>query len=249
VRLNDVRLTSMVLVIALAAAAHAQVDRGNTQRPPANLDLPRGAFDLRPGAETLQVPPAWRDVERDSAVAFHPAANAVSTRAPATLMVKQLDAFHASERAIEEGHGDPTITMARDPLAELRRRLEEEPAEWMRTEIQVDVGADGALESIAVVASSGRRELDQEALRAVRRAVMRLHPRGKKPATVRFACEAGVVATPPILGTAEGDPRGQGVTAGMRLHFDETTRKVDPLIPLVRRVVTRIHISDYADGN
>ncbi|MDB5072282.1 MAG: hypothetical protein JWM87_3393, partial [Candidatus Eremiobacteraeota bacterium] len=74
-----------------------------------------------------------------------------------------------------------------------------------------------------------------------------LRPSGNTGATARFACDAGVVATPPLIGRAQGDPRNQGIAAGMRVHFDETTGKVDPQIPFVRRVVTRIHIIDYSD--
>ena len=81
----------------------------------------------------------------------------------------------------------------------------------------------------------------------MRRALTRLHPSGKTGATVRFACDAGVVVTPPLLEKAQGDPRRQGIAAGMRIRFDETTGKVDPLIPFLRRVVTRIHIVDYAN--
>jgi hypothetical protein len=52
----------------------------------------------------------------------------------------------------------------------------------------------------------------------------------------------------PVLGTAQGDPRGQGVTAGRRIRFDETTQKVEPLVPFVRRVVTRVQIIDNSDA-
>lgn len=241
------RLTSLVILAALETVAHAQVDSGNGKPPRANIDLPRDAFDLKPSADDLHVPQAWRDVERASATEFHPRADVVSKRGSAALVTRQLAAFEAATRAIEEGHGDPAITKARDPAAELRRRFEELPAEWQHTEIEVDVGADGRIESIAVVASSGRRELDQEALRAVKRALTRLHANGKRASRVRFACDAGVVATPPLLGKAQDDPRGQGITAGMRVHFDETTGRVEPLIPFVRRVVTRIRIIDYAE--
>jgi len=48
----------------------------------------------------------------------------VSKRAPAALVLKQLAAFEAATRAIEEGHGDPAITTSRDPVAELSRRFE-----------------------------------------------------------------------------------------------------------------------------
>jgi TonB family protein len=246
-RLRNVRSTSVALLVALEALAHAQVDTGNGQPPRTNLDLPRDAFDLKPRREDLHVPATWRDVERGSAVEFHPGADAVSPHAPAALMAKQLVAYLAAVRAIEEGRGDPAITTSRDPAAELRRRLEEEPAEWVRTEIQVDIAANGDVESIAVAASSGRRELDREALRAVKRALTRRHPVGKTAATARFACDAGVVATPPILGKAQGDLRNQGIAAGMRIRFDETTRTVDPLIPFVRRVLTRIRIIDYSE--
>lgn len=241
------RLTSVALLAALETIVHAQVDTGSGQRPRANIDLPRDAFDLKPRAEDLHVPPAWRDVERDSAAEFHPRAEIVSRRGPAALVTKQLAAFEAATRAIEEGHGDPAITKARDPEAELRRRFEEEPAEWARTEIEVDLDEKGELASIAVATSSGRRELDHEALQAVKRALTRRRASGKGAATVRFACDAGVVATPPLLGKAQGDPRNQGIAAGMRIHFDETTGKAEPLIPFVRRVVTRIRIIDYAD--
>jgi TonB family protein len=242
-----VRISSVALLIALATAARAQVDTRSGQAPRTNLDLPRDAFDLKPRTEDLHVPPAWRDVERGSAAAFRPAASLVSKRGPAALMTRQLAAAQAAVRAIDEGHGDPAITMSRDHEAELRRRLEEEPAEWVRTEIEVEVAANGDVESIAIVASSGRRELDQEALRAVKRTLAQPHPSAKSAATVRFACDAGVVATPPLIGKAQGDPRNQGIAAGMRIRFDETTGKVDPQLPLVRRVVTRIHIIDFAD--
>ena len=233
------------LLLLLCVDARAQVDTANGT-PRANLDLPRDALDLKTRSEDLHVPPAWRDVERDGAAAFHPSARVVSERAPAAMVLRQLDAFHAAERAIEEGHGDPAITQARDEAAELRRKFEDEPAEWRRTQIEVTLAADGELQSIVVASSSGRRELDREAMRAVRHALGRTRPRGKSVVTVRFACDAGVVAAPPILGTAGGDPRGQGVTAGMRLRFDETTRKVEPQIPFVPRVVTRIRIIDFA---
>ena len=237
----------MVLCVG-GASAYAQVDKSSGAPPRTHLELPRNAFDLTPAPSELQVPAAWRDVERDTGAGFHPSATVVGARPAATLMVKQLAGALAQERAIDEGHGDPSITMAREPGAELRRRMEEEPVEWMRTDVEVVVGKSGELESIVVATPSGKRELDEEAVRAVRRAVTRLRPRGKSGATVRFSCEAGVVATPPILGLAQGDPRGQGVTAAMRIHFDETTKKVEPLIPFVRRVVTRIRISDYAES-
>src|SRR5256885_6835103 len=158
-----VRMVFIALLVALEAVAHAQVDTRDGQRPRKNLDLPRNAFDFAPTTPDLHVPPAWRDVERDGAAAFRPDANAVSQRSSAALVTKQLGAFHDAERAIQEGHGDPAITMASDPEAALRRRFEEEPAEWVRTEIQVEVGSDGDVESIAVAPSSGRRELDEAA--------------------------------------------------------------------------------------
>jgi TonB family protein len=238
-----VRIVSVVMVLALETVGHAQVDTGKAPR--ANIDLPRDAFDLQPKRQDLHVPNAWRDVERESAGAFRPGAEVVSSRGAAALVTKQLGAFLAAERAIDEGHGDPAITTSRDPAAELRRRFEEEPAEWVRTEIQVEVAGNGEVASVVVVGSSGRRELDREALRAVKMAATKL--RGKSGATVRFACDAGVVATPPIIGVAQGDPRNRGISAGMRIRFDETTGKVDPVIPFVRRVVTRVQIIDYAD--
>ena len=241
------RIVSIALLLTLPAVARAQVDTGSGPAPRANLDLPRDAFDLQPRSEDLHVPPAWRDVERGTAAAFHPDASVVSRSSPAALLSKQLLAAEAAIRAIEEGHGDPAITMARDPAAALRRRFEEEPSEWVRTEIEVEVAANGEVGSIAIVTSSGRRELDEQALRAVKRALTRARPRGNAGATVRFACDAGVLATPPLVGKAEGDPRGQGITAGMRMHFDETTGKVDPVIPFLRRVVTKIHIIGYSD--
>jgi hypothetical protein len=161
-------IVAVVVVVALAGRARAQVDTGEDRPPRPNLDLPRDALDFSPERRELHVPPAWRDVERDSAATFKPAADVVSDHAPPMLALKQLAAFHAAERAIDEGHGDPSITMARDPQAELRRRFEEEPAEWVRTEIQVRLGADGAVEAMSVVSSSGRGALDREALRAVR---------------------------------------------------------------------------------
>ncbi len=243
------RLAILAVVIGLAAAAHAQVDTGDSHAPPprANLDLPRDALDFSNEHRDLHVPPAWRDVERASSMTFKPAADVVSERAPATLALKQLGAFHAAQRAIEEGHGDPAITMARDPLAELRRRFEEEPAEWLRTEIVVRLDSDGALAAATVVVSSGRHELDRQALRAVRRAVegRRAAVALKGGTTVRFACDAGVVVPPPMLDTAQGDLRQHGVSAAMRIHFDETTGRVDPLVPFARRVVTRVQILDY----
>lgn len=127
------RIASIALLLTLPAGARAQVDTGSGPAPRANLDLPRDALDLQPRSEDLHVPPAWRDVERGTAAAFRPDASLVSRSSPAALMSKQLLAAEAAIRAIEEGHGDPAITMARDPAAALRRRFEEEPAEWART--------------------------------------------------------------------------------------------------------------------
>jgi TonB family protein len=237
----------VLLASALPGRAGAQVDRGDAVRRAPNLDLPRQGVELAPTtADELRVPGAWRDIERDVGRAFTPAAEIVSTRPSATLLTKQLSHFFAVTRSIEEGHGDPAITMARDPQAELRRRFEEEPAEWMRTEIELDVSAQGEVQAVRVTASSGRRELDQKALRAVQQAVAHRHPTAAKGATtVRFAVDAGVVVTPPILGTAAGDPRNKGVTAGLRIRFDETTGKIDPLVPFARRVVTRVQVIDF----
>ena len=246
-RPSCVRLAIFAVVVGIAARGHAQVDTGDGHAPPprANLDLPRDALDFSNEQRDLRVPPEWRGVERDGAAAFRPPADAVSDRPSPALVALQFDAFLAAERAIEEGHGDPAITTARDPLAELRRRFEEEPAEWRRAQVLVRIGADGALEAASVMGSSGRRDFDREALRAVRRAVERSRPSLKGAATVVFACDAGVVVPPPMLGQASGDPRNQGVTAGFRLHFDENSGRVDPLVPLVRRVVTRVRILDY----
>jgi hypothetical protein len=126
------------MVLALETIGRAQVDR-SSGKARTNIDLPRGAFDLQPKTQDVVVPPAWRDVERDSAA-------------------------------------------------------------------------------------------------------------GKRGATVRFACDAGVVATPPLMGIAQGDPRNHGIAAGMRIHFDENTRKIEPVIPFVRRVVTKVQIIDYSEA-
>jgi TonB family protein len=233
------------MVLALETIGRAQVD-SSSGKARTNIDLPRGAFDLQPKTQDVVVPPAWRDVERDSAAGFRPGVEVVSSRGAAALVTKQLGAFLAAERAIDEGHGDPAITMSRDPAAELRRRFEEEPQEWVRAEIQVEVEGSGQVASVAVVGSSGRRELDRQALAAVKLAATKL--RGKRGATVRFACDAGVVATPPLMGIAQGDPRNHGIAAGMRIHFDENTRKIEPVIPFVRRVVTKVQIIDYSEA-
>ena len=241
------RVAVVALALGLSARVLAQVDTGDGHAPPprTNLDLPRDALDFSTEPRDLHLPPEWRDVERASQATFRPAADTVDDRPPPTLVAKQLGAFHAAQRAIDEGHGDPAITAARDPAAELRRRFEEEPAEWRTSEILVHLGADGALQAATIVGTSGRRELDREALRAVKRALERRRPSVKGPATVRFGCDAGVVVPPPMLATPDGDPRNRGVTLGMRWHFDENSGRHEALVPFAPRVVTRVRILDY----
>jgi TonB family protein len=244
--------TVLSSLLAVSAAGADESAEKTAAQPKSKLELRREVLELVPRRNDTPLPPVWRDVERDVGAAFKPAPETVSDRPAAALLINQLRGYFGAARAHEQGHDDPALALSRERQAELLRRFEEEPSEWTNTEIEVRVDANGEIQATRVVQSSGRADLDREAVQAVRAAAARrsrqlaetAEATGHQQTLVRFSVEAGVVVPPPTLRPAQADPRGQGITVGMGFRFEETTGHVTPHLPLVRRVVTRVRLLD-----
>jgi TonB family protein len=190
----------------------------------------------RERAESGNVPPVWRDCERDAALRFNPKTDDVSPRTVATLLLEQYRSG-----------------LAHDPRAALRAGVSpyEQPAEWQRIEIEVAVDATGKIIRARVVLPSGRARLDAAALAAVRAAVEDHPPSSaNRRVTVRFLVEAGVAVIPPEVDgmSLPGTTRPNGAVLKLgQIQFDETTGRVSKPDYLLKKVLhTRIKLLGIA---
>ncbi len=146
-----------------------------------------------------------------------------------------------------------------DPLTMERNRVEQvaasqarfdAPGVWRRVDVELVVDAEGRMQVVEVAVSSGRRQLDDLAVAAVRNAAQRrpLRDTGRpRPRRVRFALFAGVGVNLPKV-TIPVDPvtaqPGKGALLAMRGRLDSN---VPADLPLTRRVQTNVQLlrADY----
>jgi TonB family protein len=175
-------------------------------------------------------------VERILGTQFQPKLDDVTTKTAAQLLLAQYRAGVRRDVAQAAAEG---------------RSVYEEPAEWRRTEVAVDVDATGKLIDARVVTPSGSSHLDALALDAVRATIAAAPPRTGKRSGVRFAIESAVSVMPPevsAIGVA-GPARQNGAALKLgKLRFDETTGRVShPDFILKKTLQTRVKLIG-ADG-
>ena len=208
----------------------------------------------------LDVPPPdplWKTLEREIFEGFRPDAKAIGVQA-----------YRAVGSQIVRGLGqEPRVGVARrgldgpvvphDPEAMARDRAEQvaasqarfdapAPTSWRHVEVDLVVDGDGRVREVQVATSSGRIQLDEVAVAAVRNAAQRrpLREQGKPGQTrrVRFALDAAVgvnlpKVTMPVEPVSGRVGKGAIMTVGGRLDGTAATE-----LPLARRVFTKVEL-------
>jgi TonB family protein len=201
-----------------------------------------------------RVPPAWRDVERGIASEYHPTPAAVTDESRWKTLARQW--FTAEPHSAPTPRGYDVMNDHDRPYdfraAQIAacQQAAAEPRGWRRTEVLVEVDADGVLRDAHVVMPSGRAALDRAALAAVRGAVAR-HPPRATCATpgcrvrTRWAVEAAVRVQPPNIAPVVNPVSGhlEGAMAPLvSFEFDETRGIGKVSYPFRRDVSTRVSL-------
>jgi TonB family protein len=193
------------------------------------------------------VDPIWRDIERDAHRLFNPPVEAVVPDSNAKLVVKQLlrpVTPDPAQNASAWLASNNTALRVQDSITALQKAYNR-PAVGRTAVIEVDVDAEGQVTAIRLVQSAGTRRVDDEALRAVERA-LRLRPirdpRGAVTARYALRAEVAVHIPFPTPGVESNNGAVTSVTAGISGTFDEVTRKVSPDKPFKKRVETRVDL-------
>ena len=199
--------------------------------------------DVRAG----RVDPIWRDVERDAHKLFNPPVEAVVPQSNANLIVRQLLRPVTPEPAQNANAwlaSNNTALRVQDSITALQKAYNK-PAVGRTALVEADVDAGGQVLAVRLVQSAGTRRVDDEALRAVERA-LRLRPirdpRGAVTARYALRAEVAVHIPFPTPGVESNNGAVTNFTVGITGTFDEVTRKVSPDKPFRKHVETRVDL-------
>lgn len=199
--------------------------------------------DVRAG----RVDPIWRDIERDAHKLFNPPVEAVVPQSNANLMVRQLLRSVTPEPAQNASAwlaSNNTALRVQDSITALQKSYNK-PAIGRTAIIEADVDAEGQVLAVRLVQSAGTRRVDDEALRAVERAV-RLRPirdpRGAVTARYALRAEVAVHIPLPTPGVESNNGAVSSFTVGITGTFDEVTRKASVDKPFRKHVETHVDL-------
>ena len=212
----------------------------------------------RERAQSGNVAPHWRDIERKLVQEFHPPVGVVKQENRAFALAHQIvrawldgpPKTPSGPRAPLVGAVDPSIdTLPGTPPGLNFKSLPEEqalavqarwgePATWLRVEVEVTIDEEGHIRATRVTKPSGRRLFDRTALGAVEDAIRAAGPPVEHRAvTTRWLVEAAVAVAPPT-------------SVGFR--FDETghlnpgakgwRKYLAPTYPLQQSVVSHVSL-------
>jgi len=226
-----------------AAAPHAPSGGGRTS---SRGRTRRSAYQAADSAISPVPPPAARPIDLFSASALTASLAApppTSDQTAGDIAGRKVEGWLAEVKAETE------VGRAAPWRHEVEQRIEQQlrgyhpPADSRRVEIEAIIEPDGTLVSLDLIVPSGVRAFDRQTLAAVRRAIelrpLR-DPRGR--VRTRYAVDAAVTRPLPevdfVTMDVPGTPTGV-VFHFLRLHFDESIRKVDLDYAFKPGVVTR----------
>ena len=171
-----------------------------------------------------RVSPRLREAERSLNTIFHPHAELVTDEGTGSSFLKQWSASRPSGGTVARGEDDSRGGFLGGGTA---NATDTSGLPRTRTEVEVVIAADGSIVSAKVVARSGRRKFDAEALAAVKLALAKGSPVDEKTGVVtRWAVEAWVKVAPP--------------TPSLGFSFDESSGKVGLNTPMKSSVQTHV---------
>lgn len=212
----------------------------------------------RERAQSGNVAPYWRDIERRLVQEFHPSVGVVKQENRAFALAHQIvrawldgpPKTPSGPRAPLVGAVDPSIdTLPGTPPGLNFKSLPEEqalavqarwgaPATWLRVEVEVTIDEEGHIRATRVLKPSGRRLFDRTALGAVEDAIRAGGPPMEHRAvTTRWLVEAAVAVAPPTSIGFRFDETGQ-----LRPGAEGVRKYLAPTYPMQQSVVSHVSL-------